>query len=720
MVTARHLALGATSAVLAGGLALTPLGASSAEIAARPSTISPDAAPAAAQAVLKAELQALKLPYGQAHAVSSDGRWLAYGVTRADVTANRTVLELRLQDLDRPDRPPRLLARQESEGAAIASPLRFSADSRSLAFIDLADRKRLRLVDVATGAARSLGPTGTEEDADYLSIAAIDWSAGDRRLAVIVNRTVSPAALQEGVSVSPEWNHRTPLQPSGESRLLVLDGATGAVLARSPTGLILAEVNGSPATDLVAVAGFARRGVGEAATTDGQLFTRVGLFDPSTGSIDFVGPAYSDNPRLSPDAKTLAFRTAIDGDVYKPAQIGLYRIADRRIARFGEAWDGGAPQDFDWLDDRTLAGWGFEGLGCGVAFIDVAARRTWPAGPPSLACDQRPVVARARGEVVFVRHHYEKMPDLWASSARRWSPRRLTDLNPDLNARLAASAQVRELTWPSRDGRFTIHGVLLTPRDRAGPYPLIASIMGGPSPVTAALMGDGNAQHLNQPSLAAGYAVLVPATRGRGGFGQAFAHGIRDYSDYMAGPLTDVIEGVERVEAMGLARAGETAWMGFSYGASLGAYATTQTTRFKAALLGDTGEQDYLNTAFRRIGSYGHHVAEINTGQEDPFSPAGIAHLRGISSVTHLPKSTTPTMLQCGVLAPSVQQGCMVVFQGLSYLKVPTEMVVYPRTGHGITEPGLQYDAERRRLAWFERWMTAPRWTPPGGGDVAP
>ncbi|MGA0605280.1 alpha/beta hydrolase family protein [Phenylobacterium sp. VNQ135] len=631
--------------------------------------------------------------------------------------ANRTVLELRLQDLVHPDLPTRVLARHEADGAASLSSLRFSADSRSLVFIDPADRKRLRLVDLATGAASSLAPPVTGEGDGYVSIADVDWSAGDRRLAVIVNRTVPAPALQQGVSVSPEWNHRTPLQPSGESRLLVLDRATGAVLARSQTGLLLSEVNGSPATELVALAGFARRGVGEAATTDGQLFTRVGLFDPKTGAIDFVGPAYSDNPRFSPDAKTLAFRTAVDGDVYKPAQVGLYRIADRRIARFGETWDGGAPQDFEWIDGKTLAGWGYEGLGCGIQFVDVTARRTWSAGSRSLACDQRPAVARARGEVVFVRQHYEKMPDLWASSAARWAPRRLTNLNPDLNVRLEASAQVRELTWPSRDGRFTIHGVLLTPRDRPGPFPLIASIMGGPSPVTAALMGDGNAQHLNQPSLAAGYAVLLPATRGRGGFGRAFAHGIRNYSDYMAGPLTDVLEGVALVEKMGLARPDETAWMGFSYGASLGAYATTQTTKFKAALLGDTGEQDYLNTAFRRIGSYGHHIAEINTGQEDPFTPEGIAHLRSISSVTYLPRSTTPTMLQCGVLAPAVQQGCMVVFQGLSYLKVPTEMVVYPRTGHGITEPGLQYDAERRRLAWFDRWMTAPRWTPSAAVD---
>lgn len=711
MVIARRLALVATSAIVASVCAFTPVQARSAQPSPRAPAVPPEAAPAAAQAVLKAELQALKLPYGQPYAVSADGRWLAYCVTRADVEANRTMLELRLQDLVHPGLAHRLLARHESEGAASAPPLRFSADSRSLAFIDPADRKHVRIVDLATGSAIAVAPPPTGEEA--FAIADVDWSAGDRRLALLVNRTVPTPALQRGVSVSPEWNHWTPLQPSGESRLLVIDRTTGAVLARSPSGLVLGEVNGSPATELVAVTGFARLGVGEAATTDGQLFTRVGLFDPNTGEIDFVGPAYSGNPRFSPDAKTLAFRTAVDGDVYKPAQVGLYRLIDRRISRFGEAWDGGAPQDFEWLDGRTLVGWGFEGLGCGVELIDVAAQRTWPAGARSLACDQRPVVARAAGEVVFVRHAYEKMPDLWASSVTRWAPRRLTDLNPDLNRRLEASAQVRELTWPSRDGQFTIHGVLLTPRDRAGPYPLIASIMGGPSPVTAALMGEANAQHLNQPSLAAGYAILIPSTRGRGGFGRAFAYGIRDHSDYMAGPLTDVLEGVALVETMGLARPDETAWMGFSYGASLGAYATTQTPKFKVALLGDTGEQDYLNTAFRRIGSYGHHVAEINTGQEDPFSPEGIAHLRSISSVTFLPKSTTPTMLQCGVLAPSVQQGCMVVFQGLSYLKVPTEMIVYPRTGHGITEPGLQYDGERRRLAWFDRWMNAPRWTPP-------
>jgi len=37
-------------------------------------------------------------------------------------------------------------------------------------------------------------------------------------------------------------------------------------------------------------------------------------------------------------------------------------------------------------------------------------------------------------------------------------------------------------------------------------------------------------------------------------------------------------------------------------------------------------------------------------------------------------------------------------------------MVIYPRQGHGFTEPRLLLDLRRRMVAWFDRWLgaTAP------------
>jgi dipeptidyl aminopeptidase/acylaminoacyl peptidase len=43
-------------------------------------------------------------------------------------------------------------------------------------------------------------------------------------------------------------------------------------------------------------------------------------------------------------------------------------------------------------------------------------------------------------------------------------------------------------------------------------------------------------------------------------------------------------------------------------------------------------------------------------------------------------------------------------FVGLERLGVPTEMVVYPRTPHGPTEPKFLMDVTGRILTWFRKF----------------
>jgi hypothetical protein len=37
---------------------------------------------------------------------------------------------------------------------------------------------------------------------------------------------------------------------------------------------------------------------------------------------------------------------------------------------------------------------------------------------------------------------------------------------------------------------------------------------------------------------------------------------------------------------------------------------------------------------------------------------------------------------------------------------MPTEFVVYPRTGHNLAIPSLMRESARRNLEWFERWLS--------------
>jgi dipeptidyl aminopeptidase/acylaminoacyl peptidase len=67
---------------------------------------------------------------------------------------------------------------------------------------------------------------------------------------------------------------------------------------------------------------------------------------------------------------------------------------------------------------------------------------------------------------------------------------------------------------------------------------------------------------------------------------------------------------------------------------------------------------------------------------------------------------TTPTLIQHGeadVRVP-VSQGYE-LYNALVRQNVPTKMVVYPRQGHGFTEPKMTKDAMERNLEWFNRWV---------------
>ena len=66
----------------------------------------------------------------------------------------------------------------------------------------------------------------------------------------------------------------------------------------------------------------------------------------------------------------------------------------------------------------------------------------------------------------------------------------------------------------------------------------------------------------------------------------------------------------------------------------------------------------------------------------------------------------TPTLIQHGeqdVRVP-LSQG-RELYNALKRQGVAVELVIYPRQGHGIEEPRLAIDVERRAIAWLDRWI---------------
>ena len=83
---------------------------------------------------------------------------------------------------------------------------------------------------------------------------------------------------------------------------------------------------------------------------------------------------------------------------------------------------------------------------------------------------------------------------------------------------------------------------------------------------------------------ARGYAVLRANPRGSSGYGKEFRYANR--ADWGGGDYQDLMTGVDRVIAMGVADPERLGVMGWSYGGFMTSWVVTQTKRFKAASAG--------------------------------------------------------------------------------------------------------------------------------------
>src|SRR5438045_661898 len=172
--------------------------------------------------------------------------------------------------------------------------------------------------------------------------------------------------------------------------------------------------------------------------------------------------------------------------------------------------------------------------------------------------------------------------NVYSSDAAFASPRKLTDVNPQLAAISLGESEV--VTWRSADGQ-EVEGVLLKPVGyRAGQrYPLLVDIHGGPTGAHNA----GFKANWGSPGqfwAGQGWAVLYPNPRGSTGYGEKFMRG--NIPDWGGGDYRDIMTGVDEVVKRGIADSTKLAVEGWSYGGYMTAWIVSQTGRFKAAMMG--------------------------------------------------------------------------------------------------------------------------------------
>lgn len=283
--------------------------------------------------------------------------------------------------------------------------------------------------------------------------------------------------------------------------------------------------------------------------------------------------------------------------------------------------------------------------------------------------------------------------DVYVADAAFKSFTQLTTTNPQTASLALGTSEV--ITWKSTDGK-EIEGVLLTPVGyQAGQrVPLLVVAHGGP---TGAYTNNYRLGGLEAGQVLAsqGWAVLYPNVRGSTNYGEAFMRA--NIPDWGGGDWRDLMSGVDAVIARGIADPDRLALIGWSYGGYMTAWGITQTTRFKAAMVGAGitnvwsmyGTNDipnYLGTFFGGI----------------PGKETQALYLER-SAMSHVDKVTTPTLILHGASDERVPTGqALELHRALKDRGKVTELVFYPREGHGLQE----YQHQRDRLERIHAWIT--------------
>ena len=416
--------------------------------------------------------------------------------------------------------------------------------------------------------------------------------------------------------------------------------------------------------------------------------------------------SWNPRPLVSPDGRWVAcFR----GD--EPARWAFSgRIALYPLPREGERAEGDVRPLADTPDEQPqLLGWSSDGREVYALEANGTLAQVWalpPSGEPARALTDDPVhksvaAANAAGQIAYAGQTLEQPNAVYLLDATTGHSRRLAQppLPPDWPKAPLPRAEV--LRWRAPDG-LEIEGILVYPLDYqpGWRYPLLVQVHGGPTGVFSRSYLGALGTQADAAALAErGYALLRPNPRGSGGYGRDFR--FANYGDWGGGDYQDIMAGVDNAIALGVADPDRLGVLGWSYGGFMTSWIITQTRRFKAACVG-AGVTDLVS--FNGTSDIPGFVPDYFGGEfwDD------LDTYRRHSPVLQAKGVATPTLVLHGENDVRVPLGQgREFYNALQRQGVPTELVIYPRQGHGNFEPRLRLDVLRRVLDWFAHWIPA-------------
>jgi len=426
-----------------------------------------------------------------------------------------------------------------------------------------------------------------------------------------------------------------------------------------------------------------------------DVWTIAATGGPLTKISTAEGP--DNQPRWSPDAKSIAFVTAAGEEA--PPQIMIASLGGGEASAPYPSLDL-IPTDLQWSNDGNSL---FFDTGVKGEFqilrLDIAPRRLSQVTTGARAARSPSFAAKAR-RVAYLVNDFTHLDDVYSAAIDGSGERKLSNHNAALWSQLSL-ASVQRMTYKGADG-WDVDGFLVKPLgwEAGKTYPLVLSIHGGPAGQYGV-----DWYHEFQVYASRGWGVFFTNPRGSTGFGRQFQRGIenewggKDYIDIMNG-LNAAIAANPWIDTT---RLGVT---GGSYGGYMTNWIVGHTGRFKAAVT-LRSISNFISDDGTRDGAYGHK----DDFDGDIFQKHDLYWDR--SPLKYVQNVTTPILIlhSDNDYRVPIEQGEQ-WFRALKHFNKSAEIVFFPRENHNLTrtgEPKHLVESLNWQLYWFDRYLEGRR-----------